>query len=108
MLDILDITTTYIAQPVYKYSSNPNGIFFLSSFLYDYCDPCLIQIFKFKFIFFLNFNRGMVKGMGIPKGITVIAGGGFHGYEKDLLLVLSINFTYVAILFYTFVSLTVI
>eukprot|EP01084_Bolivina_argentea_P194752 334214_1 len=24
-------------------------------------------------------NRGMVKGMGIPKGITVIAGGGFHG-----------------------------
>eukprot|EP01084_Bolivina_argentea_P194754 334217_1 len=33
----------------------------------------------FNSFFFLNFNRGMVKGMGIPKGITVIAGGGFHG-----------------------------
>ncbi|KAI8820636.1 uncharacterized protein EV422DRAFT_496415 [Fimicolochytrium jonesii] len=24
-------------------------------------------------------NRGVVKGMGIPKGITLIVGGGFHG-----------------------------
>ncbi|RYU65399.1 isopentenyl-diphosphate delta-isomerase [Aliivibrio finisterrensis] len=24
-------------------------------------------------------NRGLIKGMGIPKGITLIVGGGFHG-----------------------------
>ncbi|KAJ3300302.1 hypothetical protein HK104_002121 [Borealophlyctis nickersoniae] len=24
-------------------------------------------------------NRGLIKGMGIPKGVTLIAGGGFHG-----------------------------
>jgi predicted ABC-class ATPase len=24
-------------------------------------------------------NRGRIKGMGIPKGVTLIAGGGFHG-----------------------------
>jgi len=24
-------------------------------------------------------NRGLVKGMGIPKGVTLIVGGGFHG-----------------------------
>ncbi len=45
-----------------------------------------IQFFK------CNLNRGMVKGMGIPEGITVIAGGGFHGYEKNLLLLLSNQF----------------
>jgi predicted ABC-class ATPase len=26
-------------------------------------------------------NAGVVKGMGIPHGITVIVGGGFHGTE---------------------------
>jgi predicted ABC-class ATPase len=24
-------------------------------------------------------NRGVVRGMGVPKGVTIIVGGGFHG-----------------------------
>ena len=28
---------------------------------------------------FITPNRGSIKGMGIPKGITLIVGGGYHG-----------------------------
>lgn len=53
----------------------------------EVCDKNICMLFRFVLLTFCQVtietpNQGAVTGMGIPKGITVLSGGGFHGKSK--------------------------